>query len=171
MIVCGYGVDLSSLFCVNDERYILREPQDFIPLEKLIEISVPTAVKADFLEALRNVKQDVCIKTCGRHLLQVAEQVVVQIMGGEAEETGLATLLSVAAFQNQKVRLLAVKDIDGNEYIMFQQRYPWNMNGVERVALRADIERIVTMSLRCLTHEAIHFQELRINPLIVPGTG
>lgn len=68
---------------------------------------------------------------------------------------GLATLLGKVIWEAEEIGFVYCDDYDGNTFLIFAPRYPWNITEKEKNLTEKDVENIIRKYVNILTDQEI----------------
>lgn len=68
---------------------------------------------------------------------------------------GLATVLQEVLRERENIEFRACDDFDGNQYLLFEKCYPWQMSDLEKSLKEEDIKSLLIKYLSQITDEDI----------------
>ena len=127
----GYGV------CLSDFKNI--------DIQKLIDLIQETPKVAEsFNEWVKNAGYDIKDIT----LEELDDYDYVQW-------TGLGLILTGLIWENEKIDLLRVRDVEDNVYLLYDPKYPWDLSLAEQVLSATALKDIFIKYLSRITDEEI----------------
>lgn len=78
------------------------------------------------------------------------------------DEVGIATVLAVVIDACENVRMQPIMDSNGNSFLIFPERYPWQYNSREKQLIDEDVYEIIGKYVRILTTEDIKIEKIGV---------
>lgn len=78
------------------------------------------------------------------------------------DEVGIATVLAVVIDACENVRMQPIMDSNGNSFLIFPERYPWQYNSREKQLIDEDVYEIIDKYVRILTTEDIKIEKIGV---------
>ena len=78
------------------------------------------------------------------------------------DEVGIATVLAVVIDACENVRMQPIMDSNGNSFLIFPERYPWQYNSSEKQLIDDDVYEIIGKYVRILTTEDIKIEKIGV---------
>ena len=79
----------------------------------------------------------------------------------EDYHNGIAYILKEVIEEREGVFLTACDDVDGNDYLIFPQMYPWELNWKERRMTRRKVERLLKKYLSIITEDPLDIDDIQ----------
>lgn len=80
----------------------------------------------------------------------------------EYEEAGIATILAIVIDACENVRMKPIMDSNGNTFLIFPERYPWQYNTREKQLIDDDVYEIIGKYVRVLTENEIPIEKIGV---------
>ena len=78
------------------------------------------------------------------------------------DEVGIATVLAVVIDACENVRMQPIMDSNGNSFLIFPERYPWQYNSREKQLIDDDVYEIIGKYVRILTAADITIEKIGV---------
>ena len=78
------------------------------------------------------------------------------------DEVGIATVLAVVIDACENVRMQPIMDSNGNSFLIFPERYPWQYNSREKQLIDDDVYDIIGKYVRILTAADITIEKIGV---------